>query len=234
MANCVIECSGIGARAFLQGQLTCNINDLKENTPQITACCNLQGRVIFITYVIMKNDKNFLLLISETIKKIVFSHLEKYAKFSKCTLSCIDAVGATDWPPSSRKQDILNGIPNIYPETSEKIIAQRLNLHLIDGAISFKKGCYLGQEIISRLYFKGKLKHHMYLGTLPNTAFLSLGGKILNDLGEDAGIIVDYYVDQDKILLLFVNAVENNHPKIESDQEISPLPLPYSFKDETL
>ena len=236
MADCVIECSGNGARAFLQGQLTCNINDLKEKTPQITTCCNLQGRVIFIAHVIMKNDKNFLLLIPEPMKNIVFSHLEKYAQFSKCTLSCIDDAGqAQDLPLqcNDKKTCILNGIPNIYPETSEKIIAQRLNLHLIHGAISFKKGCYLGQEIISRLHFKGKLKHHMYLGALPNTVSLSLGKKIVNDLGEDTGIIVDYYVDQDKILLLFVNTIENNHPKIESDHEISLLPLPYSFKDET-
>ncbi len=233
MSECIIECSGIGARAFLQGQLTCNVNDLKENQLQITACCNLQGRVIFIAHVIMKNDQDFLLVIPEPMEKIVFSHLEKYAKFSKCTLACIDAAGATGWSPSSEKQNILNGIPNIYPETSEQIIAQRLNLHLIDGAISFKKGCYLGQEIISRLHFKGKLKHHMYLGTLPNTVSLLLGEKIVNSLGEDTGVIVDYYVDQDKILLLFVNAIENNHPQIENGQEISLLPLPYSFKDET-
>ena len=72
MMDCSLECTGVGAKAFLQGQLTCNVNDLKENQPQLTACCNLQGRVIFIANVIMKNEQNFLLVMPESMKQIVW------------------------------------------------------------------------------------------------------------------------------------------------------------------
>lgn len=219
MFDCILECNGIGAKSFLQGQLTCNINDLKENTPQLTACCNLQGRVIFTAYVIMKNEQNFLLVIPESMKNIVVSHLEKYAKFSKCIIK--EDIGATGWSPSSGLQDILNGIPTIYPETSEKIIAQRLNLHVIPGAISFKKGCYLGQEIISRLHFKGTLKHHMILGELPKEILLQPGDDILDDNKNNVGTVIDFFSDENKILVLFVNAIENNHPQLKTGQEIT-------------
>lgn len=233
MSNYIIECSGIGAKAFLQGQLTCNVNDLKENQPQLTACCNLQGRVIFIANVIMKDEQRYLLCISESMKNIVTSHLEKYARFSKCAINNGQAQGQP-LPSTDKKSTLFHGFPNIYPETSEQIIAQRLNLHLINGAISFKKGCYLGQEIISRLHFKGKLKHHMYLGETSNLITLHYGDKILDDKQETVGMIVDFYVEGDKTFLLFVNAIENKHPRLKDNQEIRILDLPYSFRDEPL
>ena len=222
MFDCILECNGVGAKAFLQGQLTCNINDLKENQPQLTACCNLQGRVIFTAYVTMQNDQSFLLVIPESMKNIVVSHLEKYARFSKCDIVETD-MGERHSPlqEANVKTNIMNGIPTIYPETSEQIIAQRLNLHLIKGAISFKKGCYLGQEIISRLHFKGKLKHHMILGEVPTTTPLKPGDNIVDDQKNSVGAVIDFCVDQNRTLVLFVNAIENKQPQLESGQAIT-------------
>lgn len=226
MFDDIIECSGIGAKAFLQGQLTCNVNDLKENQAQLSACCNLQGRVIFTTYVIMQNEHSFLLAIPESMKNIVVSHLEKYARFSKCVINDEQPRGGFElqnWPynPTDNKTLILKGIPTIYPETSEQIIAQRLNLHLIPGAISFKKGCYLGQEIIARLHFKGQLKHHMILGEVPSSTSLLYGDHVLDDQGNRVGEIVDFFIENDRALILFVNAIDNKHPQLKSGQAIT-------------
>lgn len=66
-------------------------------------------------------------------------------------------AGADAWP----LLDILNGIPNVYPETSEHFIPQMTNLQIIDG-VSFKKGCYPGQEVVARMQYLGKLKRSMY------------------------------------------------------------------------
>ena len=221
MFDYLLECTGVGAKAFLQGQLTCNINDLKENKPQLTACCNLQGRVIFTAYVTMKNYERFLLSIPKSMKNIVVSHLEKYARFSKCHI--IESEMGERHSPlqgSDVKINIMNGIPTIYPETSEQTIAQRLNLHLIEGAISFKKGCYLGQEIISRLHFKGTLKHHMILGEIPNKISIHYGDNITDEKNNVVGIVIDFYTEKKKTFLLFVNSVENNNPKLKNGQTI--------------
>jgi hypothetical protein len=32
------------------------------------------------------------------------------------------------------------------------------------GGVSFTKGCYLGQEIIARMHYLGKIKKHLYSG----------------------------------------------------------------------
>lgn len=57
--------------------------------------------------------------------------------------------------------DILAGIPNIYPGTVDAFIPQMVNLQAI-GGVSFKKGCYPGQEIVARTQYLGKLKRRMY------------------------------------------------------------------------
>ncbi len=58
--------------------------------------------------------------------------------------------------------DIAEGIPEVYQVTQEQFIPQMLNLQHLN-AISFKKGCYTGQEIIARMKYLGKLKKAMYL-----------------------------------------------------------------------
>lgn len=54
------------------------------------------------------------------------------------------------------------GIPELYPETLEHYILQQLNLQKLK-AVSFKKGCYTGQEIIARIKFLGKQKTQSYI-----------------------------------------------------------------------
>lgn len=49
------------------------------------------------------------------------------------------------------------GQAHVIPATQEEFIPQELNYDLIQG-ISFKKGCYKGQEIVARLHFKGTPK----------------------------------------------------------------------------
>lgn len=57
--------------------------------------------------------------------------------------------------------DILAGLPGIRAETQEEFVPQMVNYELI-GGVSFKKGCYPGQEIVARTQYLGKLKRRMY------------------------------------------------------------------------
>ena len=63
---------------------------------------------------------------------------------------------------------IRAGIPVILPATQEQFVAQMVNLELI-GGVSFKKGCYPGQEIVARMQYLGKLKRRMYLAHIETT-----------------------------------------------------------------
>lgn len=56
---------------------------------------------------------------------------------------------------------IQDGIGQVFLETSEKFVPQMINLQSL-GGVSFKKGCYIGQEIVARMQYLGKLKQHLY------------------------------------------------------------------------
>ena len=58
--------------------------------------------------------------------------------------------------------DILSGIPWITANTQEQFLPQMLNLDSLKG-LSYQKGCYPGQEVIARLYYKGKVKKRLNL-----------------------------------------------------------------------
>ena len=58
--------------------------------------------------------------------------------------------------------EVLSGQPCVVEQTSEEYVPQMLNLDVING-VSFKKGCYPGQEIVARVKYLGKIKRRMYL-----------------------------------------------------------------------
>jgi len=74
-------------------------------------------------------------------------------------------------------QSIRTGQPFIVTDTQELFVPQMLNLDLI-GAISFDKGCYVGQEIVARTQNLGRIKRRMYRFVTDNTTELPPGAGI--------------------------------------------------------
>lgn len=73
-----------------------------------------------------------------------------------------------NWAPHCQLQgydywnltEIRDGLGHVVPGCQEMFIPQTLNMH-ITGGISFTKGCYIGQEVVARMHYLGKLKRHM-------------------------------------------------------------------------
>lgn len=57
--------------------------------------------------------------------------------------------------------EIRTGLPEIHSETQDAFVPQMVNLDLL-GGIDFDKGCYVGQEIVARTHYLGRLKRRMY------------------------------------------------------------------------
>lgn len=68
------------------------------------------------------------------------------------------SAGADAW----QLLDIEAGVADIAPATSDSFVPQMINLDRI-GALSFTKGCYVGQEIVARTQHLGRIKRRMYL-----------------------------------------------------------------------
>ncbi len=92
------------------------------------------------------------------------------------------AQAATGWPGVAtgdaaewRYADIAAGLPWIEAATQDAFIPQSVNLELIDG-VSFKKGCYPGQEIVARSHYLGKVKRRTVAGLATGTDALVQAG----------------------------------------------------------
>lgn len=72
-----------------------------------------------------------------------------------------DRAGATAPADVWYAAEIADGIPCVTPATTEEFLPQMLNLDLLRG-ISFKKGCYTGQEVVARTHYLGRVKRRMH------------------------------------------------------------------------
>ncbi|MBI5625756.1 MAG: folate-binding protein YgfZ [Nitrosomonadales bacterium] len=88
--------------------------------------------------------------------------------------------------------NIRSGIPVILPQTQEQFVAQMVNYDGI-GGVSFKKGCYPGQEIVARMQYLGHLKRRMYLAHLDSNDIPQAGDELFSMAmeGQASGMIVN-------------------------------------------
>lgn len=87
-----------------------------------------------------------------------------------------------------RLMNIRRGIGEVVAENLDQLLPQELNFQLVNG-ISFKKGCYTGQEIVARLHYRGQLKKHLYRGYTASDSAPSVNDMITN--AKNKGVIVN-------------------------------------------
>jgi len=116
--------------------------------------------------------------------------------------------------------DIRAGIPTVYPQTSDAFVPQMANLQLLDG-LSFKKGCYTGQEVVARMQYLGKLKRRMYLAQV-RTDKPPVPGDVLHATGSRSeqaiGRVVDARIngkgDYELLAVVEIEAAEHGEVRL--------------------
>lgn len=100
---------------------------------------------------------------------------------------------AQGWSLAAESQwqcaDIEAGLPNVVAATQEQFTPQQLNLDLI-GGVSFKKGCYPGQEVVARLHYLGSPSRRMFLADLQAESPPQPGTVVRDEAGETLGHVV--------------------------------------------
>ena len=174
---------GVDAIKFLQGQVTVNVEALAENITQYTAICDLKGRIHFGLWLKKINPEHLEIVTTQDQAEEFAKHIKKYGAFSKMKLEETGQVfptlngSTTDF--SATETDISvweiaaiqTGQAYINQAIEHVFQPQELRLHQREG-INYDKGCYLGQEVIARLWFKAKPKAwlHVIQGTGPAPA----------------------------------------------------------------
>jgi folate-binding protein YgfZ len=185
LAFTAFSLNGVDAQKFLQGQVTVHVERLALNESRYTAICDLKGRIHFGLWIKKLNTESFELVTTHDQAEEFAKHIKKFGAFSKMKLEEIGSVFPTihgiQTEFSSNETDIYtwqieaikSGQAWISKTTEHSFQPQELRLHQRDG-VHFDKGCYLGQEIVARLWFKAKPKHWLHLihakGDLPAPA----------------------------------------------------------------
>ncbi|MCF6234829.1 MAG: folate-binding protein [Gammaproteobacteria bacterium] len=140
-------------------------------------------------------------------------------------------VGYSAWELTN----IQAGIPTLSAATADKFVPQMINLDELN-AINFKKGCYVGQEVIARVKYLGKVKRRIHQASIESTFTPQAGDTVYcGDNEAIIGLVVSAQPTSEKKQALLISIkedfLENNHIYLESNQEktlvklISKVPL---------
>ena len=209
-----ISVTGPDALEFLQGQLTNDVQQLDTEAEIFAAWCNPKGRVIWFGTLRAVDGGFGLSAIAETAQDIV-QRLTFFRFRSKVEFEIID-----DGVNVDPGENIRGGFPFIGPEQSEKFTPHMLNLDLL-GAVSFDKGCYTGQEIVSRTHHKGATKRRTL--RFESESPVKAGDKVSTD-SRDIGEVLNVAGTD---LLAVVPLDKANEELIVLDAKLTLVPLPY-------
>ncbi|NAR28828.1 CAF17-like 4Fe-4S cluster assembly/insertion protein YgfZ [Acinetobacter haemolyticus] len=205
LAFTAFSLNGVDAQKFLQGQVTVHVERLVENESRYTAICDLKGRIHFGLWIKKINSESFELVTTQDQAEEFAKHIRKFGAFSKMKLEEISSVFPTingiqtDFSTTEidintwQVQAIQSGQAWITQTTEHLFQPQELRLHQREG-VHFDKGCYLGQEIVARLWFKAKPKHWLHLiqgkETTPAPATqLNKDVEVVNSIAFDNGYL---------------------------------------------
>ncbi|MCS3466552.1 folate-binding protein YgfZ [Pseudomonas sp. JUb42] len=114
---------------------------------------------------------------------------------------------------------IRAGIGQVFAQTREEFIPQMINLQAV-GGVSFKKGCYTGQEIVARMQYLGKLKRRLYRLSLDGSDLPEAGAALFSPVhASSVGNVVIAAQGEQGIELLAVlqaDAVENGDIRLNA------------------
>ncbi|WP_105104546.1 YgfZ/GcvT domain-containing protein [Microbulbifer pacificus] len=130
-----------------------------------------------------------------------------------------------------QQQVIEAGLPQVYLSSSEMFIPQMVNLHLL-GGVSFKKGCYTGQEVVARMQYLGAAKRRMYRARIDSGELPQPGAEIFVPAGgSSVGNLVQACMTGDDIELLAVltksKVADGESLQLADGRVLELLELPY-------
>jgi len=232
----LIQLKGEDSAVFLQGQVTCDMESLTTDNTIYGAHCTPSGRVIFVFSAHRVDPQCIILETHPSVVELAVASLSKYAVFFKTQISAIDGPLAGNQPLISNLERLRCARPDITVETTEQFIPQMLNLDLMD-YISFKKGCYTGQEVVARAHYRGSVKRRMYHLSVISPSpipLLTAGTAIFDSQNKALGNIVNSELIEDnhfELLAVLPSKAQDSQNLIIDGETVaaSYLPLPYQL-----
>ena len=124
----------------------------------------------------------------------------------------------------------------LTPATQDQFVPQMVNFDAI-GGISFKKGCYPGQEVVARAHYRGAVKRRMYPARVKGTASagqpLFAGGADAQECGmiANASVLADGFCAVLAVVPIQSRLEANIHLAAVDGPALVFLDLPYAIPE---
>jgi tRNA-modifying protein YgfZ len=234
----VIRASGPDAATFLQGQLSQDFLLVAPLTWQLAAYCSPKGRLLAsfwgIKLIATPQHQDIALVLSKDILEPTLKRLKMFVLRAKVELleasellpELVAQQGLAVWT----EREVERGIARITAPLVDLFVPQMLNYESI-GGVSFKKGCYPGQEVVARSQFRGAIKRRTYLLQVPSGNLPTVGSDVFVQ-GQDEAVGTIVQVEGDQVLACLQVAASQAELRLSSSQPLKLLPLPYALKDD--
>lgn len=232
----VARFQGPDAAGFLQAQLSADIAALEPGHASYACYCSPKGQVYGLLLVGRRENgfhvagsSGLLPAMLERLRMFVFRSKVEFAVdessrvygllpqdpppangafypgASKAGYLIADSAAAAGPGGGFKAFEIRNRIAWLDGNTTGKFIPQMLGFEHI-GAVSFKKGCYPGQEIVARAHYLGKVKRGPVILSADMDGTVTNGDRVELNQGEAwvSGSVVDSARDADGSTLLFI------------------------------
>ncbi len=200
-----LRVTGDDRERFLQGMLTNDVAKIAPGRFLRAAIQNPKGRVVAVVDVVREVERESLLVLTEAVTAAkVKQVLEKHAimddvAFEPIELACHRVWGsaadvwtappifvAREGSPAAEVETrrIEAGLPRYGADVSEDYFPFEANLDL---AISYTKGCYIGQEVVARAHARGHANKRLVGIRLD--ALVPPGTPVSAEVRPDAGVV---------------------------------------------
>lgn len=120
-----------------------------------------------------------------SVQRMLWIGLKDSLSSKEFLSQALTSATTNDW----QLAEVLSGISMVQTVTSEAFVPQMLNYESVQG-VSFKKGCYPGQEVVARSQFRGTLKRRAYI--VSSHSAMQAGQEVFsaNDAEQACGSVV--------------------------------------------
>jgi folate-binding protein YgfZ len=154
----VVSVRGPEAVAFLQGQLSQDVEAMAVGSTAYSLLLQPTGKVDAWLRVVREGDDEVLLDVDAGFGGAVLARLQRFKLRTKAELELRTASDDPAPGPGADEHDVRRierGVPAMGAEITEDTIPAELGQWLIDASVSFTKGCYTGQELVARIDSRG-------------------------------------------------------------------------------
>ena len=164
--------------------------------------------------------------------------VEGFAEGGERYLVFADGEEVAHWAASENEaawwaSEAAAGVATVFGATQERFVPQGLNYELVNGVV-FNKGCYPGQEVVSRLQHMGTPPRRMLLLKADKALELTAGDVVLAH-GQSAGDVIFAVAGDAGTLVLatlpLADACLDLAPESAPETPLSLLELPYAFRN---